>query len=123
GIAMNKVEDGVPAGIHSRDQVRPRYRALRGNRGGQTAERAAGFQSREVGHFAFLHELVEQARIHAVNAQYDEPLLAVPAVGGCPMEKGEPGADASQHDQRTQNPATCYQASDLSLTPIFDSPN
>jgi hypothetical protein len=28
-IAVNEIEDSVPAGVHSRDQIRPRHRALR----------------------------------------------------------------------------------------------
>jgi hypothetical protein len=66
---MDKIKDSVPAGIHSRDQVRPRHRALRRNAGRQAPERAPLGQSGEVWHLAFRHEFREQVRVEPVDAQ------------------------------------------------------
>ena len=58
-IAVNKIEDSVSAGVHSRDQVRPRHRALRRDAAGQTPERSLFRQAGKIRHLALVHELRE----------------------------------------------------------------
>ena len=75
---MNEVKDAVATGIHSSNQIRPRYWTLRRNAGSKLPKVALSDKFREVGHFSFTHELLQQLRIHAVDAQNDEALISVP---------------------------------------------
>jgi hypothetical protein len=68
-IAVDKIKDTVSAGVHSRDQVRPRDRTLRWDAAGQTPERSLLRQAGKIRHLALRHELREQIRIEAVNPQ------------------------------------------------------
>lgn len=68
---MNEIKDSMAAGIHARDQVRPRHRTLRRYAGRQMAERALFGQAGEVWHLALGHELCEQVGVEAVDAQDD----------------------------------------------------
>jgi hypothetical protein len=51
---------------------------LRRNAGGEQAERSLFRQRRKVRHSALGHELFQQLRVHAVDAQNNELLIAVP---------------------------------------------
>ena len=77
-IAMNEIKDAVSAGIHARDQVGPRYRTLRWNTGREQAKRSLLAQDGKVRHLALSHELFQELRIHPVNAEDDEFLVALP---------------------------------------------
>ena len=69
---MDEIEDAVAAGVHAGDQVGPGDRALGRNAGGELAERSFARELGKIRHFALLHELAEQLRIHAINAENDE---------------------------------------------------
>jgi hypothetical protein len=71
-ITVNEIKNSVPAGIHSRNQVRPRHRALRRNAGRQTPERSLFGQPGKVRHLALRHELREQVGIKPVNPENDQ---------------------------------------------------
>ena len=75
---MDKIKDVVPPGVHSGDQVRPRYRTLWRNAGGEQAKRSLRSQSGEVWHPPFVHELLQELRIHAVDAEDDQLLFSMP---------------------------------------------
>ena len=81
GIAMDEIEDAVPAGVHAGNQVRPGHRTLRRNAGGQQPERSLLSEGRKVRHLALGHELFQKLRVHAVDAENDELLIAVPLSG------------------------------------------
>ena len=79
---MNEIEDAVAARIHAGNHVGPSHRALRRNTGGQVTVGPRAHQLREVGHFPFLHELVQELGIHAVDAENDELVVALPVAAG-----------------------------------------
>ena len=56
-------------------------------------------QLREVGHFPFLHESLQQLRIHAIDTEDDQLLFAVP---GWPSLTAKHRSDSSQQCQRQQ---------------------
>ncbi len=68
-VEVQEIEDAMAAGIHTRDERRPRDRALRRVRRFQRHEAASGGEARQIRHDAFLHVLREQLRIHAVDAE------------------------------------------------------
>jgi hypothetical protein len=109
-IAMNEVEDAVPPGVHSRDQVRPRDRALRRNARRKQTERPLLCQPGEVAHLPLLDKLLQELRIHAINTEDDQLLVAVPGLGSL---AGEQRSDHSQQHQRSQQEAHLFQ----SITP------
>src|ERR1035438_1287168 len=69
GIAVNEIEDAMPAGIHAGDQIGPRHGALWRNARRQTAERTLSGEPGEVGHLAFRHELRQQIGVEAVHSK------------------------------------------------------
>src|SRR6266536_947027 len=52
-IAVNKIKDAVPAGIHTRDQVRPGHWTLRWNAGCELTERSLLHQFGKIRHLPF----------------------------------------------------------------------
>ena len=78
---MDEIKDAVPACIHAGDQVRPGHRTLRRNAGGEQAERSLLRQGGKIRHPALGHELFQQLRIHAVDAENDDLLIALPFSG------------------------------------------
>ncbi len=87
-IAVDEIKNSVSTGIHTRNQIRPRHRALRRNAGRQTPERSLRGQPREVRHLAFRHELSEQVGVEPVNPEDDElPGRNRPAPRGMAGEK------------------------------------
>ena len=77
-IAMNEIKNPVTAGVHPGDQIRPRHGALRRDAGGEFPKVALRCQLREVGHLALTHELAQELRVHAIDAQDNQALIAVP---------------------------------------------
>ena len=75
---MDEIKNPVPAGIHPRNQIRPCHRTLRRNAGGKLAKRPPLRQRRKVRHLSFRHKTSKQLRIHAINAQHNQLLVAVP---------------------------------------------
>ena len=75
---MNEIKNAVSACIHARDQIRPGHRTLRRNTGGEQAKRSLLGQYGEVRHLALGHELFQQLRVHAVNAENNELVIALP---------------------------------------------
>ncbi len=71
-IAVDEIEDSVPAGIHSRNQVRPRHRALRRDACRQPPERSLLGQPGKVRQFALRHELREQVGVEPVDTKDDQ---------------------------------------------------
>ena len=96
---MDEIKDSVPAGIHSRDQVRPCHRALRRDAGRQTAERSLLGQPREVRHLALRHELCEQVGVEPVNTEDDQfprPNRSAPRVMAGEKQAQTRGAQSQQ---------------------------
>lgn len=79
---MNEIENAVSAGVHAGNHVGPRHRALRRDARGQRVIRAFLHQPGKVRHLPFLHEFVQELGIHAVDAENDELVLAVPVAAG-----------------------------------------
>src|SRR5437660_2644777 len=77
-IAVDEIEDAMAAGVHSRDQVRPRNWTLWRNAGGEFSERPLAGQFGKVRHLPFPHELPQKLGIHAVDAENDELVLSLP---------------------------------------------
>lgn len=75
---MNEVKNSVPAGVHPSYQIRPRHGALWGNTGSERAERSRLGQRRKVRHLALCHVLFQELRVHPINPQNDEFLIALP---------------------------------------------
>src|SRR5262249_41958249 len=71
-ITVNEIEYAVATGVHAGNQVRPGHRTLRRDARRELPKRSLLQQLREVRHFPFPHELLEQMWIHAVNAENDE---------------------------------------------------
>jgi len=71
----------VAPGIHAGNQVRPCHRTLWRNAGGQQPEGSLLGEGRKVRHLALGHELLQKLRVHAVDAQDDELLIALPLSG------------------------------------------
>ena len=69
---MDEIKDPMSARIHSRNQVRPRHRALWRDAGRQTPERSLLGQLSEVRHLALRHEPREQVRVEPVNTEDDQ---------------------------------------------------
>ena len=83
GVAMNEIENAVPAGVHAGDEGRPRHRTLRWNRGAQPAEIATPAQGRHVGQD--IPMALNEAGVHAVHSEHDEAMCGdrdVLAAGG-----------------------------------------
>ena len=68
---MNKIKNAVPAGVHPRDQVRPRHRTLRWDTSGEQTKGSLRGEQRKIRHLAFSHELFQELRVHAVDAEND----------------------------------------------------
>ena len=94
---MDEVKDAMPARVHACDQVRPCHRTLRRNAGGKQPERSLLNQGGEVRHFALGHECLQQLRIHAVDPENDELLIApeLPGLAG----NEQCGRGAKQHGE------------------------
>ena len=75
---MNKIKDAVPAGVHASDQVRPSHRTLRRNAGRKLTKRSLLHQFGKVRHLPFPNEFTQELRVHAINAEDDELVVAVP---------------------------------------------
>ena len=94
---MNKIKDAVAAGIHARDQVGPGHGTLRRNAGGEQPKRSLLGQGGKIRHLAFGHEPFQKLGVHAVNAENDELLIAMPfsplarkqQYGGSAQQQGE----------------------------------
>ncbi len=101
GVAMDEIKNAMPACVHAGDQVRPGDRALWWNAGGEQAKRPLSCQCRKIRHPALGHVLLQQLRVHPVNAQNDELLITVPSPGLA----GKQEASRSAHQQEeTQVP-------------------
>ena len=79
---MNEIEDAVAPGIHARNQIRPGDRTLRRDTRGEWPEVSRGGELGKVGHLALAHELLQELRIHSIDAQNDEAMVAAP-LGAC----------------------------------------
>ena len=75
---MNKIEDPVATRIHASNEIRPCHRTLGRDAGSKLAKISLRGQFGEIGHLALAHELPQQFRIHAVNSQNDETVIAAP---------------------------------------------
>ena len=86
---MNEIEDAVTTRIHPRNKVGPRYRTLWWNAGCELPKISLSLEFCEVGHLAFAHKAVQELRIHAVDPENDQALIAVRFCSG--------GAAGRQH--------------------------
>ena len=75
---MNEIEDAVRARSRSVDKVGPGDGTLRRRTGAQVAESAGRAQFFQVRELAGFHHALSKTRVHAVNAENDEPPVAVP---------------------------------------------
>jgi len=75
---MDEIKDAVPACVHAGNQVRPGHRALGRNTGGEQPERSLLYQGGKVRHLVLGHEFFQELWVHAVNAEDDDLLIAVP---------------------------------------------
>ena len=76
---MDEIKYPVTAGIHASDQIRPCDRTLRRNAGRELPKRSLLHQFRKVRHLPFSHKLGKKLRVHAVNAEDNQPVVTVPA--------------------------------------------
>ena len=75
---MDEIKYPVTAGIHASDQIRPCNRTLRRNAGRELPKRSLLHQLREIRHLSFPDKLLQQLRIHAVNAEDYQLVVTVP---------------------------------------------
>jgi hypothetical protein len=97
-IAVDEVEDPVPAGIHPGDEARPRDRTLRRRRGAERLVRALVAELREVRHLAARDHLLEDHRIHPVDADDEHARLLGRGVRGGRHDQRGDRASQSAHD-------------------------
>ena len=72
GIALQEVEDLVSAGVEAGRERRPRHRRLRRDGRRQRRVAAPGLERREVGKLSPRQHLLDDGRIHAVEAEDDD---------------------------------------------------
>ena len=75
---MDKIKNAVTPGIHTCNQIRPRYWTLGRNTCRKLTERSLLYQRGEIRHPAFLDESLEQLRVHAVDAEHDDFFVPAP---------------------------------------------
>ena len=73
GIPVDEVEHAVAPGVSPGDEVRPGHRALRRGAGSQPLKGPLLGQTGEVGHAPFVHQALQDHRIHAVDAEDEDP--------------------------------------------------
>jgi len=86
---VNEIEDTVPAGILPGNEIRPRHRRLRRGRGAEDLKIAFGHQPSEGGQHTFVHEPLQQERVHPVQAEADDLPVSSHTGRGQGPERGQ----------------------------------
>jgi hypothetical protein len=109
GIPVDEVEHAVAPGVAPGDEVRPGHRALRGRAGSERLIGPLLRQAREVRHAPFAHQPVEDHRIHAVDAQDEDPRRRGFRGGG--RRRGGRGGEraATEQEEERQCPARHFR--------------
>src|SRR6267378_1337835 len=94
---MDKIEDAVTPWVHAGNQVRPGYRALRGDARFERKKTAARGERSKVGHFPSVHETLQQFWIHTVDTQNEELLFLYGRLGAvlARQRQAQQGAEQS----------------------------